>query len=95
MDVDPRVNVPCRGDPRPGQRHPSVQIWTVYVWVTRIWNIWNDDPRRRFKAVHTVICVISVGFAVAAWMVVSQVRRRTLARAAATDLGVTPESNRT
>jgi hypothetical protein len=62
----------------------AFSIWTVYVWVTRIWNIWNDDSRDgAFKAVHTVICVISVGFAIAAWVVVSQVRRRTLARAAA------------
>jgi hypothetical protein len=56
------------------------------VWATRIWNIWNDDSRDgAFKAVHTVICVISVGFAIAAWVVVSQVRRRTLARRAAPD----------
>ncbi len=55
-------------------------IWTVYVWVTRIWNIWNDASRDgAFKAVHTVICVISVGFAIAAWVVVSQVRRKRLA----------------
>jgi len=59
-------------------------LWTVYVWVTRIWNIWGDETRDgAFKAVHTVICVISIGFAVAAWVVVSNVRRRALAGAAA------------
>jgi hypothetical protein len=60
----------------------AFSIWTVYVWVTRIWNIWGDEGRDgAFKAVHTVICVISIGFAIAAWIVVSQVRRRTLAAA--------------
>jgi hypothetical protein len=55
-------------------------IWTVYVWVTRIWNIWNDASRNgAFKAVHTVICVISVGLAIASWIVVSHVRRKRLA----------------
>lgn len=59
-------------------------LWTVYVWVTRIWNIWGDETRDgSFKAVHTVICVISIVFAVAAWVVVSKVRRRALAGAVA------------
>ena len=49
--------------------------WTVYVWATRIWNIWGDKSRDfPFKAVHTVLAVISVGLAVAAWQVVSNVR---------------------
>ena len=66
----------------------AFSIWTVYVWVTRIWNIWGDDSRDgAFKAVHTVICVISIGFAIAAWIVVSQVRRRALAREAGGALG--------
>jgi hypothetical protein len=52
-------------------------VWTVYVWVTRIWNIWGDDTRDfSFKAVHTVLAVISVGFAVFAWRIVSRNRRR-------------------
>jgi hypothetical protein len=43
----------------------------VWVWGTRIWNIWGDDTARcRFKAVHTVLAVISVAFAVAVWLVV-------------------------
>lgn len=52
-------------------------VWTVYVWVTRIWNIWGDDARDfSFKAVHTVLAVVSVGFAVLAWRIVSRNRRR-------------------
>jgi hypothetical protein len=51
-------------------------LWTVYVWITRIWNIWRDRTRDgAFKAVHTVIAVISVAFAVACWLIVRHNRR--------------------
>lgn len=51
-------------------------VWTVYVWGTRIWNTLGDDTRSfGFKAVHVVIALVSVAFAVAAWIVVSQIRR--------------------
>lgn len=50
--------------------------WTIYVWATRMWNIWRDDARDvPFKAVHTVLAVISLGFAVAALVVVQRNRR--------------------
>ena len=40
-------------------------IWTVWVWGTRIWNIWGDDARSTgFKAVHTILAVVSIAFAV-------------------------------
>jgi len=55
-------------------------VWTVYVWATRIWNIWGDDTRGAgFKAVHTVLAVISVAFAVAVWLVVRRLRTRATA----------------
>ena len=55
-------------------------VWTVYVWATRIWNIWGDDTRGAgFKAVHTVLAVISVAFAVAVWLVVRRLRKRATA----------------
>lgn len=54
----------------------AFSVWTVWVWGTRIWNIWGDDTRSSgFKAVHTVLAVISVAFAVAAWTIVRRVRR--------------------
>lgn len=59
-------------------------IWTIWVWTTRIWNIWNDDQSAGFKAVHTVLAVISVALAIAALVVVSRVRRRKLAADAVT-----------
>lgn len=51
--------------------------WTVYVWGTRMWNIVRDDERDfAFKAVHMVLALVSVAFAVAAWSIVSRNRRR-------------------
>jgi len=54
----------------------AFSAWTIYVWVTRIWNIWRDDARDLpFKAVHSVLALVSVGFAVAALAVVQRNRR--------------------
>ena len=50
-------------------------LWTVWVWATRIWNIWSDESRGAgFKAVHTVLAVVSVAFAVAVWLIVRRAR---------------------
>ena len=47
------------------------------MWGTRIWNIWGDDTRSAgFKAVHTVLAVVSIAFAVAAWIVVHRLRAK-------------------
>ncbi len=47
-------------------------VWTVWIWGTRIWNIWGDDERGfGFKAVHTVLALVSVAFAVGTWRLVS------------------------
>jgi len=52
-------------------------LWTVWIWGTRIWNIWGDDDRTAaFKAVHTVLAAVSVLLAVAAWFVVRSIRRQ-------------------
>ena len=51
-------------------------VWTVYVWGTRIWNVVGDDNRNfAFKAVHVVLALVSVAFAVATWAIVSRNRR--------------------
>lgn len=55
----------------------AFSAWTVFVWVTRIRNIVGDEDRDfAFKAVHVLLALVSVAFAVAAWVVVAQVRRR-------------------
>jgi Na+/melibiose symporter-like transporter len=52
-------------------------IWTIYVWVTRMWNILHDDTRSSgFKVVHSVLAVISLAFAVACLAIVRRVRSR-------------------
>jgi hypothetical protein len=51
-------------------------VWTVYVWVTRLWNIWNDGTRGAgFKLVHTALAVVSVAFAYATWKIVRRNRQ--------------------
>ena len=65
----------------------------MYVWITRMWNIWRDTQSVGFKLVHTVLAVISVAFAVAALVVVSRVRRRAIARAGAGGVS-SPEQDR-
>jgi hypothetical protein len=53
----------------------AFSVWTVWVWGTRIWNILGDDARSTgFKVVHTVLAIVSVAFAIAAWVVVRRVR---------------------
>jgi len=55
----------------------TAAAWTVFIWATRIRNILGDDTRSTgFKAVHTVLAIVSVAFAVAIWAVASRNRRR-------------------
>ena len=64
----------------------AFSIWTVYVWGTRLWNIWNDDSRDgAFKVVHTALAAVSIAFAVAIWRVASRRGSRQGRRAAATN----------
>ena len=55
----------------------TAAVWTVFIWVTRIRNILGDDTRSTgFKAVHIVLAIVSVAFAVAIWAVASRNRKR-------------------
>jgi len=57
----------------------SAAVWTVFVWVTRIRNILGDHTPGHgfgFKAVHVVLAIVSVAFAVAIWAVASRGRKR-------------------
>lgn len=61
----------------------TAAVWTVFIWVTRIRNILGDDTRTfGFKAVHTVLAIVSVAFAIAIWGVASRGRRRAAEKAA-------------
>jgi hypothetical protein len=60
----------------------TAAVWTVFIWVTRIRNILGDDARSTgFKAVHSVLAIVSVAFAVAIWGVAGRGRKRALDKA--------------
>lgn len=66
--------------------------WTIWVWGVRIWNIVGDETQETsFKVVHAALALVSVLFAVATLVVVSQVRRRAAAGAL---VSVAPEAVR-
>ncbi len=55
----------------------SAAAWTIYIWVTRIWNILRDETHSTgFKVVHSALALVSVAFAVAILWVASRNRRR-------------------
>jgi hypothetical protein len=39
-------------------------VWTLYVWITRMWVIAGDSHGFAFKAVHAVLAIVSVGLAI-------------------------------
>ena len=55
----------------------AAAAWTIFIWVTRIRNILGDETRSTgFKAIHTVLALVSVAFAIAILGVASRNRRR-------------------
>jgi hypothetical protein len=62
----------------------SFAAWTIYVWVTRLWNIWRDDARDvPFKMVHTVLAAVSLAFAIATLRIAGRAASRIASRARA------------
>jgi ABC-type polysaccharide/polyol phosphate export permease len=50
--------------------------WTIWVWVTRIWNIVADPAHDLgFKAVHGLLALVSVAFGIALAVVGLRMRR--------------------
>jgi hypothetical protein len=59
----------------------AAAAWTIWVWTTRIWNILNDPAHdAAFKAVHSLLALVSVAFGIAIGVVGLRMRRE--ARAA-------------
>ncbi len=55
----------------------AAAVWTLFVWLTRVSNIVRDDERDfAFEAVHVVLALVSVAFAVAIWRVAGRARRQ-------------------
>jgi hypothetical protein len=50
-------------------------VWTVFVWATFIKNLFGSDESGGFIAIHLMLAVVSIGFAVAIWQVASRNRR--------------------
>lgn len=52
-------------------------VWTLYVWITRIFIIADQNQTRGFKIVHFVLAGISIAFAIAVGTIgVRLVRKR-------------------
>ena len=51
-------------------------VWTVFVWGTRIKNVFDGNRSWQFIAVHVALAVVSVVFAIGTWWVVTQNRGR-------------------
>jgi hypothetical protein len=49
-------------------------VWTIFVWVTRIKNVFDQDRGFGFVAVHVALALISVAFAVGTFAVVRKER---------------------
>jgi hypothetical protein len=58
----------------------AASAWTLYVWVTRMWNIAKDPAHSiGFKLLHAALAVVSIAFAVV--LAVIGLRMRQEARA--------------
>jgi hypothetical protein len=69
----------------------AAAAWTVYVWVTRMWNIARDSEHSfGFKAVHGVLAVISVAFAIAIGVIGFRMRREARGRTDAVEPTASP-----
>jgi len=51
-------------------------LWTLWVWGTRVWNLFDSDNSVGFIAVHVALALVSVAFAIAVLVAVSRIRRR-------------------
>ena len=54
----------------------AAAAWTIWVWVTRIWNIAGDPAHdAAFKLVHSLLALVSVAFGIALGVVGLRMRR--------------------
>ena len=61
----------------------AAAAWTIWVWVTRIWNILGDPAHdAAFKLVHSLLALVSVAFGIALGVVGLRMRREERARQA-------------
>ena len=54
----------------------AAAAWTIWVWATRVWNIVGDPAHdAAFKAVHSLLALVSIAFGVALGVVGLRMRR--------------------
>jgi hypothetical protein len=54
----------------------AAAAWTIWIWVTRIWNILGDPAHdAAFKTVHSLLALVSVAFGVALGVIGLRMRR--------------------
>ena len=54
----------------------AAAVWTIWVWATRIWNILGDPAHgAAFKAVHSLLALVSVAFGIALGVIGLRMRR--------------------
>ena len=41
-------------------------VWTLWVWITRVWIIAGQDQSMGFKVVHTILAIGSIALGLAA-----------------------------
>ncbi len=56
----------------------AAAVWTVFVWAVFLRNLLFGDTDRElgFKIVHSVLAVVSLGFAGVIWAVAARSRQR-------------------
>jgi len=52
----------------------SAAVWTIFVWVTRIKNVFDQDRGFGFVAVHVALALVSIAFAAGTFAVVRKER---------------------
>ncbi|MDP1795270.1 MAG: hypothetical protein Q8K63_14125 [Acidimicrobiales bacterium] len=52
-------------------------VWTLFVWLTRIKNVFEQDRGAGFVIVHLVLALVSVAFAVGTFAIVRKERGET------------------
>ena len=52
----------------------SFAVWTIFVWVMRIKNVFDQDRGFGFVAVHVALALVSVAFAAGTLAVVRRER---------------------
>ena len=52
-------------------------VWTLYVWISRIFILAGQDNSTGFKVVHFTLAAVSIAFGIAvAWIGVRTLRER-------------------